>query len=280
MRTGPDQPVWVLLPSCRGNPAEPDLVLFDDDNASLFCITTDPDDQRLKRLRQSLPGIRPLWDFDGAVSRLYGAEQSGSQAGSSGYIRFWLVIDPMLRILYAAPLAEAEAVMKFIAALPPCSRHAGVEMSAPVLILPRVFEPSFCQRLIGLYQASGGQESGFMREKDGRTVMMRDPSFKRRRDYESKIKRRRSACSNEFIVAWCPRSSKAPHSATASRSSKRRLILASHRFHYSSAYTGCPLISFGVDAVSSYPHGMMERHRIWRFLRRQDEVTERRPVIP
>ena len=158
--------------------------LFDDDNASLFCITTDPDDQRLKRLRQSLPGIRPLWDFDGAVSRLYGAEQSGSQAGSSGYIRFWLVIDPMLRILYAAPLAEAEAVMKFVAALPPCSRHAGVEMSAPVLLLPRVFEPSFCQRLIRLYQAGGGQESGFMREKDGRTIMVRDPSFKRRRDYE------------------------------------------------------------------------------------------------
>jgi len=156
---------------------------FDDDNACLFCVSTDPDDQKFGRLRQSLPGVRPFWDFDGAVSRLYGALH-GSEDGPSRYIRFWLVLDPMLRVLYAAPFSQAEVVMRFVADLPPATHHAGTEISAPVLILPRVFEPGFCQHLIGLYQAAGGSESGFMREKDGLTVLENDPSFKRRRDYE------------------------------------------------------------------------------------------------
>ncbi len=38
--------------------------------------------------------------------------------------------------------------------------------------------------LIDYYDQHGGQESGFMREVDGKTVMVLDPSFKRRRDQE------------------------------------------------------------------------------------------------
>jgi predicted 2-oxoglutarate/Fe(II)-dependent dioxygenase YbiX len=67
--------------------------------------------------------------------------------------------------------------------LPPPSHFAGTELQAPILFLPQVFEPELCRHLIGLYEANGGEESGFMREVDGRTVGISDPGHKRRKDY-------------------------------------------------------------------------------------------------
>src|SRR5215211_6773921 len=46
---------------------------FDDNNACFFGVSTDPDDQRLERVREHIPGIRFFWDFDQSVSRSYGA---------------------------------------------------------------------------------------------------------------------------------------------------------------------------------------------------------------
>lgn len=57
-----------------------------------------------------------------------------------------------------------------------------MEAMPPVLQLANVFEPELCQQLVTLYQAHGGEESGFMREKDGKTVLVTDASHKRRRD--------------------------------------------------------------------------------------------------
>src|SRR5262249_23745016 len=55
---------------------------------------------------------------------------------------------------------------------------------APVIVLPNVFEPEFCKRLIDIYEAHGGAESGFMREVDGNTVGMHEHGLKRRKDYK------------------------------------------------------------------------------------------------
>src|SRR3712207_1901794 len=103
-----------------------------------------------------MPGIRIFWDFDLRISRLYRALGAPDAAGDrTPYARFWLVLDPMLRVLLRAPLAEAGAVMRFVAALPPPEAHGGAEAPAPVLVLPRVLEPEFCRRLIGLYETRG-----------------------------------------------------------------------------------------------------------------------------
>src|SRR5215218_7124513 len=67
--------------------------------------------------------------------------------------------------------------------LPPPNRFAEVELQAPVLFLPNVFEPAFCRLLMDRYQAHGGEASGFMREVNGKTVAVQDRSFKSRRDY-------------------------------------------------------------------------------------------------
>ena len=77
--------------------------LFDDANACLVGVSTDPGDKRLGRLRQAT-GVRYIWDFDLAVSRLYGAVGDDDP---SRYTRFWLVLDPMLRVLRVAPLDQA-----------------------------------------------------------------------------------------------------------------------------------------------------------------------------
>src|SRR5690606_2107182 len=74
--------------------------LFDDDRLSFFGVSTDPADERLGRVRQVTPGIRYFWDFDGRVSRLYGALDDASP-GPGGIPRpaFTLVLDPALRVI-------------------------------------------------------------------------------------------------------------------------------------------------------------------------------------
>jgi peroxiredoxin len=46
---------------------------FDDVFASFFGVTIDLTDEAQKRVASRLPGYRFFWDFDGLVSRLYGA---------------------------------------------------------------------------------------------------------------------------------------------------------------------------------------------------------------
>ena len=99
--------------------------------------------------------------------------------------------------------------MAYLEALPPPARFAGFEVQAPILVLPNVFEPEFCRKLIGLYEAHGGTESGFMREVDGKTVAVKDHGHKRRRDYiidDEEIIRQAQPAS---AAASCPRSCKA-----------------------------------------------------------------------
>jgi predicted 2-oxoglutarate/Fe(II)-dependent dioxygenase YbiX len=64
----------------------------------------------------------------------------------------------------------------------PAATPAAVQ--APILVVPRIFEPALCQALIQFYNTHGGQESGFMREVNGRTVPIHDYNHKRRRDQE------------------------------------------------------------------------------------------------
>jgi predicted 2-oxoglutarate/Fe(II)-dependent dioxygenase YbiX len=65
--------------------------------------------------------------------------------------------------------------------LPATQDHAGVPLHAPVLTVPRVFEPELCQRLIGLHGESGGRFTGVMRDEGVRTVAVMD-ELKKRRD--------------------------------------------------------------------------------------------------
>ena len=164
--------------------------LFDDVNCSFFGVSNDPDDEKQKRLSSRLPGIRFFWDSDGKISRLYGAiaRDATPGKGETHVRRFWIVLDPTLRVLFIAPFAGddgngADAVFAFLAKLPPPDRFAGIEVQAPILFLPNVFEQDLCRDLIRVYEESGGKESGVMRDVEGRTALINDHSFKKRRDY-------------------------------------------------------------------------------------------------
>lgn len=163
--------------------------VFNDIHAAFFGVSLNPADAPAGLLAEKIPGVRLFHDFDGAVSRLYGAlpQESEPAGGRIAMRRFWAVLDPTLRVKkivpFAADRSDIAAVTDYLAALPPPERFAGFEIAAPVLVLPDVFEPAFCERLIALYEAAGGEESGSMREVNGRTVGVMDYSHKRRRDY-------------------------------------------------------------------------------------------------
>jgi len=156
---------------------------FDDARACFFGITVDRGDEQ--KLKDRLPGIRFFLDFDGSVSRLYGAIAKETDNTSSVSVRqFWMVLDPTLRVMATFPLdVDGDiALFNYLSKLPPPDRFAGFEIVAPVIVLPNVFEPEFCKNLIGIFKEQGGAESGFMREVNGKTVELFDYNHKRRRD--------------------------------------------------------------------------------------------------
>lgn len=147
---------------------------FDDRFAAAFFVIRDA--ATIATAKDVPPRHRWFLDPEGKVSRLYGAlDEAGREQA------FWLLFDPTLRVLVRAPMDRPEPVFQALTALPPVEAHAGAPLTAPVLIVPRVFEPEMCQRLIAYYEAQGGQVSGVMRDIGGRTVGVVD-DFKRRRD--------------------------------------------------------------------------------------------------
>lgn len=163
--------------------------LFDDSRIAFFGVSIDPADET--RLQMSLPGVRWFYDTDRTVSQLYGSMPVTGNVPDAGPDQgpgrgLWVVLDPMLRVAAVIPMRpdgsdQAELIQRLLA-LPPVGTFGGIEVMAPVLHLPDVFEPVLCQRLISAYHAVGGESSGFMAERDGKTVMLTDPNHKRRRD--------------------------------------------------------------------------------------------------
>jgi predicted 2-oxoglutarate/Fe(II)-dependent dioxygenase YbiX/peroxiredoxin len=183
--------------------------VFDDVKASFFGVSADPADEAEGRVAESLPGLRWFWDSDLAISRLYGAAPREPSGDALAYRPFWVVLDPQLRCVFHAPITGTGAVLDFIAAAPAPADHAGVALHAPVLILPRVFEPELCRSLIAVYTAQGGQASGFMRDIDGRTRLVLDPAHKQRRDHDLVDPELRAAAAHRIRDRLAPEVAKA-----------------------------------------------------------------------
>ena len=177
---------WVvlLLAGSVGRPAQRQALaqvarhrnLFDDEQAAFFGVTTDPSDESEGLIAKQLPGIRWFLDYDGSVSTLYGAAGGDADA----YASHWLLLDPMLRVHYRAPLSEGE---RFFEELKRCLAAPAPSLGAPVLIVPQVLPPDLCRTLIDRYEASGGNPTGSMSDEGGITTHKIDPSFKRRSDH-------------------------------------------------------------------------------------------------
>lgn len=59
----------------------------------------------------------------------------------------------------------------------------GFPVQAPIIVLPDLFEPDLCRHLVQLYEKNGGEDSGFMREVQGKTTPIMGYDYKRRMDY-------------------------------------------------------------------------------------------------
>lgn len=158
--------------------------LFDDERASFFGVTADPTDPVEHRVADHYPGYRYFIDTDLAVAKAYGA--APLEGDDLQVMMRWVVLDPHLRVMAVIPFTEkddhAQRLIELVEDLPRVDHYPQPELHAPVLVLPRVFEPEFCQTLIERYEADGAHESGFMREVDGKTVLVTDPHHKRRKD--------------------------------------------------------------------------------------------------
>ena len=152
--------------------------LFDDVRASLFGVCVDPGDISEGRIAQKVPGIRWFIDDDLAISKAYQAVSA--DAGASKYRPHWLVLDRTLRVVGGYPIDRGEEAM---AALRNIVASNDEPASAPVLVVPRIFEPDFCRKLIEAYDRGGGTKSGFMRDVNGVTVEQFDADHKVRSDY-------------------------------------------------------------------------------------------------
>ncbi|MBL1210762.1 2OG-Fe(II) oxygenase [Geminocystis sp. GBBB08] len=159
---------------------------FNDSDLCFFGVSVDPQDLELNRVQEIIPGIRFFWDFDLRVSNQYGALET--QGDNILYHPFTLILDPSLRVIANISLNDADVhnrtIANIINTLPSVDDYAQVPLTAPILIVPRIFEPEFCRQLINLYNQNGGSESGFMQEKDGKTIGIINNNFKRRQDYE------------------------------------------------------------------------------------------------
>ncbi len=148
---------------------------FDDRDACFFGISADPADEA--RLEADLPGLRFFLDGDGTVAALFGRDPAAGDG-------LWYVLDPLLRARGVLPDAD-DAPGRVLAAVAmlrdaPAARDA----IAPALLLPDVFEPEFCARLIAHYHASATRPSGVMTQNAGADAshVVNDGSFKRRHD--------------------------------------------------------------------------------------------------
>lgn len=159
---------------------------FDIANAMFFGVTTDPED--VQRIQHQDPRRIYFYDLDGAVSRLYGViePRAGGPAEAGVYRACTFILDQALRVVAVIGMgedvaAQVDAVFSTLDALPPL---AALPVPPPVLVVPYVLEPELCQTLIDYYESRGGEDSGFMRDVDGKTVGILDYAHKRRMDCE------------------------------------------------------------------------------------------------
>lgn len=169
------EPGRVALDAVREHAA-----LFDGAKMCLLAVTIDPH-ERIEK--PACDGIYFHLDQDGAISRHCAAAPLDPVPLGTQYRVTWTIVDPSLHVVEhfhtGADRAGCQEIFALLTRLPEADGFRLHEIPAPVLVLPRVFEPELCDQLIALYEDGRPRDSGFMRNN----VEVFDYSFKRRRDY-------------------------------------------------------------------------------------------------
>lgn len=117
-----------------------------------------------------------LLDADGKVTTLYDAQQ-----------RRTVVLDANARVFKIYEPTEvaghAAQVLADVKGIVLREEPRQITQQAPVLLIPRIISPEFCKELIQVWETEGNEDSGFMKQVDGKTVGQYDYNHKIRRDH-------------------------------------------------------------------------------------------------
>ncbi len=156
------------------------------DSGPIFCgVSNDPRDESERKLEER-PTFVLFWDFEKTLAEAFGVLAYSQDNPHPTFKPQTFIIDPRLRLFRVIPITDPKThLQQVLGAARACALapFEGRQANwAPVMELPRVFEPELCRKLIEYYQGKGGEPSGFMRQVEGKTVGILDPKFKRRRD--------------------------------------------------------------------------------------------------
>jgi predicted 2-oxoglutarate/Fe(II)-dependent dioxygenase YbiX/peroxiredoxin len=157
---------------------------FDDQFASAFLVSNDLADLGNAAFTERYPGLRVFIDHDLAMARMFGCATPSPEGGDRLTLASW-ILDAGLRVVKVVPMRDPSRhfaeVCRELKDLPP---PVDDSMTAPALIVPRVLEPEFCRELIGYFERTGSEDSGFMRTdpQSGKTQLVVDYGHKRRSD--------------------------------------------------------------------------------------------------
>jgi len=152
--------------------------VFAEDHLVFLAILSEPPPPFLHDMLAPIvrPALNFIIDGDGSIARQYGAET----------IPRTIVLDPLLSAIadvrFDDPGGHNAMIRNLLRSLPAPADSVGVELVAPVLIIPRVFEFEFCDYLVKLFDHVGGTDSGFLLDTNGETKTIVDHSLKRRED--------------------------------------------------------------------------------------------------
>ncbi|MFZ3312025.1 MAG: 2OG-Fe(II) oxygenase [Xanthobacteraceae bacterium] len=199
---------WIVL-SFLGSPENPqveseltqllaDTQIFDEDKV-IFCgLFTAPPADTAPYIAMSGPAISFLADYDGAISRQFGAVAMPRT----------IVLDPMLRAVADIAWDHADGhgatVGAVLQGLPAVDDSAGVPLMAPALIVPRVFDFELCDFLINIYDKLGGKDSGFLFDNNGATSTVIDYRVKRRNDLSILVPEVRDQIRDQIVRRLVP----------------------------------------------------------------------------
>jgi predicted 2-oxoglutarate/Fe(II)-dependent dioxygenase YbiX len=146
------------------------------DHLIIYVVLATPPDDVGPLLAMSGPVLTFITDYDGALSAYYGAHEKPRT----------IALDPMLRavanITCDHPDDHDKILDRLLLDLPSVDNSAGVPLSAPVLMVPRVFDFPLCNLLVTIYDDLGGTDSGFLIVRNSKPATATDHSKKRRQD--------------------------------------------------------------------------------------------------
>lgn len=172
----------------------------------------------------------------------YAAAALGIDWASAAAATPILVLDPNQRVLAAFENGDgAERAKRLVDELDLFVAPTTPRDTAPVLVVPRVFEPQFCDALIEAFHARGHEASGVYSLVDGNPVHGVDASVKRRLDHyvrdddlTNAIKRRMGArLLPEIEKAFCFRVTRLEEFKVTCYRASDRGVFKPHRDNYS-----------------------------------------------